>query len=383
MLLAAIMAGTLILRAWEDGFRDPWILSIAAAFCLIGCSQLSITLVNWVSTLIIRPLILPRMDFSDGIPEKFRTLVVIPSLFNDLTELEELLENLEVRFLANRGPNIHFALLTDFKDSKTEILPGEYDLLLKAREKIEELNLKYGDDKNEIFFIFHRPRKYNAKEKVWMGFERKRGKLAEMNALLRGKDREKFMLIVGDSTIYEQVKYVITLDTDTQLPRDAAWKITGTMAHPMNHPHFSKKKQRVVEGYGILQPRVAVSLPSNDSTPFARMHGNEPGIDPYTRAVSDVYQDLFGEGSFIGKGIYDVDAFEKALGNRFPENRILSHDLLEGSYARCGLLSDVQLYEAYPLRYDLDMKRRHRWIRGDWQIASWLLPWFPALPVKF
>ena len=179
---------------------------------------------------------------------------------------------------------------------------------------------------------------------------------------------------------YEKVKYVITLDTDTQLPRDAAWKIAGTMAHPMNHPFYSEKKQRVVEGYGILQPRVAVSLPTEDSTIYARMHGNEPGIDPYTRAISDVYQDLFGEGSFIGKGIYDVDAFEKALKGRFPENRILSHDLLEGSYARCGLLSDVQLYEAYPERYDVDMKRRHRWIRGDWQIATWLCPGFPGEP---
>jgi cyclic beta-1,2-glucan synthetase len=378
ILLAAVMAGTLILRAWEDGYRNPWILWIAAFVCLIGCSQLSISLINWISTLIIRPLILPRMDFSEGIPENSRTLVVIPSMFNDLKELAGLVENLEVRFLANRGTNIHFALLTDFKDAKEETLPGEQDLLRQARIKIEELNNKYGKDKNELFFLFHRPRKFNPKEKVWMGYERKRGKLAEMNALLRGRGKENFSMIVGDSTFFEQVKYVITLDTDTQLPRDAAWKITGTMAHPMNHPHFSKRKQRVVEGYGILQPRVAVSLPSNESTAFARLHGNEPGIDPYTRAISDVYQDIFGEGSFIGKGIYDVDAFEKALSGRFPENRILSHDLLEGSYARCGLLSDVQLYEAYPVRYDIDMKRRHRWIRGDWQIATWMLPWVPG-----
>ena len=319
--LAVLMAGTLFLRTWEDGFRNPWVLSISAFVSLIGCSQLSITLINWISTLIIRPRILPRMDFSEGIPDASRTMVVIPSMFNDQKELEDLVENLEVRFLANRGPNIHFALLTDFKDSKTEISPEEQDLLRIARIKIEELNAKYGNDNNELFFIFHRPRKYNAKEKVWMGYERKRGKLSEMNALIRGREREKFSLIVGDPTVYEQVKYVITLDTDTQLPRDAAWKITGTMAHPMNQPHFSEKKKRIVDGYGILQPRVAVSLPTNDSTPFARLHGNEPGIDPYTRAISDVYQDIFGEGSFIGKGIYDVDVFELAMGDRFPENR--------------------------------------------------------------
>ena len=377
-LLACIMAGTLILRSWEEGFRIPWVISLIALICLIGCSQLSISLINWFSTLIIRPLILPRMDFSEGIPDNCRTLVAIPSMFNDIDELDELLENLEVRFLANRDQNIHFALLTDFKDAKEEILPGEDELLRTARSRIEDLNKKYGYENNGLFFIFHRPRKYNAKEKVWMGYERKRGKLADMNALIRGKGRENFSLIVGDSTIYERIKYVITLDTDTQLPKDAGWKISGTMAHPLNHPYFSERKQRVVEGYGILQPRVAVGLPSKDNTTFARMHGNEPGIDPYTRAISDVYQDIFSEGSFIGKGIYDVDAFEKALGNRFPENRILSHDLLEGSYARCGLLSDVQLYEAYPPRYEMDMKRRHRWIRGDWQIASWMLPWVPG-----
>jgi cyclic beta-1,2-glucan synthetase len=378
LILASFMTGTLILRAWEDGYKNPWLLSVAAFFCLTGCSQLSIAFINWISTLIIHPLILPRMDFSKGIPEKFRTLVVIPSMFNDMKELENLVENLEVRYLANRGANIHFALLTDFKDADAEIKDGEEGLLRAARLQMEELNKKYGNDKNETFFLFHRPRKLNVKEKIWMGYERKRGKLSEMNALLRGNGREKFSLVVGDPAVYENIKYVITLDTDTQLPRDAAWKITGTMAHPMNHPVFSEKKQRVTEGYGILQPRVAVSLPSNESTPFARLHGNEPGIDPYTRAISDVYQDVFGEGSFIGKGIYDVDAFTKALEGRFPENRILSHDLLEGSYARCGLLSDVQLYEAYPVRYEVDMKRRHRWIRGDWQIASWLLPWVPG-----
>jgi cyclic beta-1,2-glucan synthetase len=377
-LLASVMTGTLLIRAWEEEFRNPWFLLTTAFVCLLGCSQLSISLVNWVSTLIIRPLILPRMNFIDGIPEKFKTLVVIPSMFNSIAELDDMLENLEVRFLANRGSNIHFALLTDFKDAKEEHRPEEQDLLIAARTRTEALNLKYGSEKNELFFIFHRPRKYNVREKIWMGYERKRGKLQEMNALLRGKGQENFSLIVGDSTVFEKIKYVITLDSDTQLPRDAAWKITGTMAHPMNHPHYSTRKKRVTEGYGILQPRVAVSLTSNESTTYARMHGNEPGIDPYTRAISDVYQDIFGEGSFIGKGIYDVDAFENALADRFPDNRILSHDLLEGSYARCGLLSDVQLYEAYPVRYDADMKRRHRWIRGDWQIASWLLPWVPG-----
>lgn len=375
---ALFFAGALIKQEYLLGFTNPWTIAVIGFFTLIACSQLSITLINWTCTILVRPMVLPRMDFSEGIPETYRTLVVVPSMFNDSKELEELVDGLEVRFLANRDPNMHFALLTDFKDSKTETRAGEDDLLHEALTRIKTLNERYGKEKNEIFFMFHRPRRYNPKDRIWMGYERKRGKLAEMNALLRGDGKENFSLIIGEPDLYEKVKYIITLDTDTQLPRDSGWKIAGTMAHPMNHPFYSEKKQRVTEGYGILQPRVAVSLPTEHSTLFARMHENEPGIDPYTRAISDVYQDLFGEGSFIGKGIYDVDAFEKALKCRFPENRILSHDLLEGSYARCGLLSDVQLYEAYPKRYDVDMKRRHRWIRGDWQIASWLWPWVPG-----
>jgi cellobiose phosphorylase len=212
-----------------------------------------------------------------------------------------------------------------------------------------------------------------------MGYERKRGKLAELNALLRGGASNRFSLVVGKTAILSNVKYVITLDTDTQLPRDSARQFVGAMAHPLNRARYDEDTQRVSEGYGILQPRVAVSLPGTNRSRYAHMFGSEPGIDPYTRVVSDVYQDLFHEGSFIGKGIYDVDAFERALHGRLPEDRILSHDLLEGCYARAGLLSDVQLYEEYPSGYSADVSRRHRWIRGDWQIARWLLPGVPGL----
>ena len=211
-----------------------------------------------------------------------------------------------------------------------------------------------------------------------MGYERKRGKLAELNSILRGGSRDRFSLVVGETAVLSKVKYVITLDTDTQLPRDSARQFVGAMAHPLNRPRYDEGKKRVTEGYGILQPRVAVSLPGTNRSRYARLFGSEPGIDPYTRAVSDTYQDGFGEGSFIGKGIYDVDAFERALHGRFPENRILSHDLLEGCYARAGLMSDVQLYEDYPSCYSADVSRRHRWIRGDWQIASWLAPYVPG-----
>ena len=293
--------------------------------------------------------------------------------------IEHLMDALEVRFLANRDENLFFGLLTDFRDAGEEKLPDDEPLLLLARRRIEELNEKYRTPKGDTFFLFHRPRRFNPREHIWMGYERKRGKLAELNSYLRGGSRECFSLIVGKTESLSKVKYIITLDTDTQLPRDAARQLAGAMAHPLNRPQYDEHKQRVCAGYGILQPRVAVSLAGTNRSRYARMWGSDAGIDPYTRVVSDVYQDLFEEGSFIGKGIYEVDAFEQALRGRFPENRILSHDLIEGCYARAGLLSDVQLYEEYPSRYSADVSRRKRWIRGDWQIARWLLPGVPGL----
>ena len=221
-----------------------------------------------------------------------------------------------------------FALLTDFKDASTETTPQDDDLVKLVQKRVEELNKQYGRADNVTFFLFHRPRTWNAVNNVWMGYERKRGKLSELNNLLRGRSSNRFSVIVGDERIYRTVKYVITLDTDTQLPRDAGWKLVGLMAHPLNHPLYDEKKRRVVEGYGIVQPRIAISLHGAIRSGYTRLHENDSGIDPYTRITSDVYQDIFGEGSFIGKGIYEVDAFEKALSHRFPENRILSHDLL-------------------------------------------------------
>ena len=275
-----------------------------------------------------------------------------------------------------RDENLRFALLTDFRDAKTETLPDDERLVNLAHKGIEALNEKYRNSQGDIFFLFHRPRLFNPKENIWMGYERKRGKLSDLNAYLRGSTQgpsgDLFSLIVGDTTLLRNIKYVITLDTDTKLPRDAAWQFVGTMAHPLNRARYDEKKKRVCEGYGILQPRVSVSLPDISRSLYSVMHGSSSGIDPYTQAVSDVYQDIFGEGSFIGKGIYDIDAFEAALNGHLPENQILSHDLIEGCYARSGLISDVQLYEEYPSEYKADVSRRHRWIRGDWQIARWV-----------
>ena len=364
----------------NDGLqtKDNWILITIAFLLLICTSQLAIAVVNFFSTLLIKPHLLPRMDFADGIPPDCRTMVVIPVMLTNEAEIENLAEALEVRFLANRKDNLHFALLTDFTDADQETLPGDHALINLAQKRIEDLNRKYHSGNNELFYLFHRPRFWNPQENAWMGYERKRGKIAELNALLRGVSIERFSLIVGDQSIFPQVKYVITLDADTQLPMASAWKLIGTMAHPLNQAWYDEQQKRVTKGYGILQPRVTVSLPDETASIYSRMHGNEPGIDPYTRASSDVYQDLFSEGSFIGKGIYDVDIFRKVLEGKFSENSILSHDLLEGCYVRSGLVSDVQLFEKYPASYRADMKRRTRWVRGDWQIISWLLPKVPG-----
>ncbi len=380
-LITAFFTGSLSAEAHAMGYPD-WLISLIGLPLLLGASHPAVALVNWLATLLTTPRLLPRMDFSEGIPSESRALAVIPTMLTSAQNIEDLVEALEVRFLANRDEHLHFGLLTDFDDAQEENLPGDEPLLRLAQERIEGLNEKYRSLKADTFFLFHRPRCWNPRERIWMGYERKRGKLAELNSLLRGgtegKGRNRFSFLVGDTAVLSNVKYVITLDTDTQLSRDSARQFVGAMAHPLNRPQYDEDKQRIGYGYGILQPRVAVSLPGMNRSRYAQLFGSEPGIDPYTRAVSDVYQDLFGEGSFIGKGIYDVDAFERTLRGRFPENRILSHDLMEGCYARAGLLSDVLLYEEYPSRYDADVSRRSRWIRGDWQIARWLLPWVPG-----
>jgi len=377
LLLTLVFTGGLLAPVYRQGLQG-WGLALAALLVLVAASQLASALTNWLATLQTMPELLPRMDFSQGVPAEFATLVVIPTLLGDARQLEELLDALEVRYLGNREQHVRFGLLTDFADATEQQLAGDEALLDIARAGIERLNEKYRGTGPGCFFLFHRPRSWDAAERIWMGHERKRGKLADLNALLRGNGHERFSLVVGDMQALAGVKYVITLDTDTQLPRDAARQFVGVMAHPLNRPRYDEARQRVVSGYGILQPRMAANICGAERSRYAQLCGSEPGIDPYTRSVSDVYQDLFGEGSFIGKGIYDVDAFEQALKGRFPENRILSHDLLEGCYARSGLLSDVHLYEEYPARYEDDVSRQERWIRGDWQIAHWLLPWVPG-----
>jgi cellobiose phosphorylase len=388
------VAVTALILSWAALHgMSPWGRAWSGLLLMICASQLGVALVHWAATLLVKPRILPRMNFTGGIPPQHRTVVAVPTMLTDNAEIDDLLESLEVRFLANRGPNLSFALLSDFRDAPAETTPEDQALLQRTRDGIEALNAKYaaGEDRTETddgadtrsalpgpFFLFHRARAWNAQEGVWMGRERKRGKLEDFNAALRGQTG-RFHTVVGAVDLLDETRYVITLDSDTQLPRDSACKLAGTIAHPLNRPHFEPLLGRVTDGYGILQPRVGVSMSGAARSRFARLFSGEPGIDPYTRAVSDVYQDVFDEGSFVGKGIYDIDAFTQSVGDNLPDNRILSHDLLEGAYARAGLVSDVVLFEDFPSAYPADVSRRYRWIRGDWQIVPWLLPRVPAI----
>ena len=372
-LIAAVTTGLFVQAAITLGLAR-WLLTVTALLAFVSSSQLAVSLVNWLITILVSPSSLPRMDFSKGIPPEQATMVVVPTLLSSTGAVDSMLEGLEVRYLANNDKNVFFALLTDFRDASAEHQPGDEELVQQASTGIDALNRKYGKDRPCIFYFFHRPRLWNQQEQVWMGYERKRGKLAALNRFLLDGSKTGFSRITGDLAALPRIKYVITLDLDTNLPRDAARLLTAAMAHPMNRPIYDAAKGLITGGHAILQPRVAVSLPGANGSLYVKLFSGELGIDPYTRAVSDVYQDAFQEGSFIGKGIYEVEAFERAIAGKFPENRILSHDLLEGCYARSALVSDVQLFEGAPARYNVEMRRRHRWMRGDWQIAEWVLP---------
>lgn len=380
ILLFTLISTAVVLFPFGGFMPADWRYWFFAITGTISVSALAVPLVNLLVTLILPPRVLPRLDFSQGIPSAHRTMVAIPTLLSNSQDINDLIETLEIRYLGNRDPNLFFALLTDFRDAPERTQPDDDALLAHVRAAVQALNETYREDRPCIFYLFHRPRVWNSVERVWMGYERKRGKLEQFNALLRGGEQAAFSDGVGDMSILTSIKYVITLDTDTQLPRDAACTLIGNIAHPLNRPVYDADKGRIVEGYAILQPRASISLTSANQSQFTKLFAGESGIDPYTRQVSDVYQDLFAEGSFIGKGIYDVDAFRQAVDGRFPENLILSHDLLESGYARSALVSDVELIEEHPASYAMEASRRHRWMRGDWQLAGWLLPCVPGAP---
>ena len=352
--------------------------AVAALFALLPASELAVLLVQRLVAAFAPPRRLPRLDFSEGVPESERTMVVVPVLLGSVGEVERLLAHLEVQALGNLDPRIHFAVLSDFRDARTLSVAGDDEILAAAVSGIEALNRRHAPDRNDRFYLFHRDRRWNPNEGVFMGWERKRGKLEQLNRRLRAADDTAFSVQVGDLSILPSVRYVLTLDADTQLPRDAARTLIGIHAHPLQRPVVDTTLRRVTEGYGILQPRVSVNLASAAGSLFARVYAGHTGVDPYTTAVSDTYQDLFGEGSFAGKGLYDVDAFQATVGWRVPENALLSHDLFEGLHARTALVSDVELVDDYPANVIAHARRQHRWVRGDWQILAWLFSRVPT-----
>jgi cyclic beta-1,2-glucan synthetase len=379
IFVGGILLGTAAVLAAVAAVAPPespagWLLVLSLA--LVPATDVAVTVVNQLITSFLPPRRLPKLDLDapHGIPRALRTAVVVPTLLGSEAAAQEALEHLEVQFLANRDPHLHFALLTDFTDADTETRPEDAAILRAAEAGVRALNARYAPGTNDSFFLFHRPRRWNERQGAWMGWERKRGKLGDFNRFLRG-GTNAFASIVGRTDPLRECRYVITLDADTVLPPGAARVLVGTIAHPLNRAEYDEASGRVVRGYGILQPRVGVSLPSAHRSRFAAIHSGHPGVDPYTTAVSDVYQDLYGEGSFTGKGIYDIAAFEQATHGRFAENTLLSHDLIEGSYARAGLATDIVLYDDYPAQYLSFVRRKRRWIRGDWQLLGWLTRW--------
>ena len=336
---------------------------------ILPATQAAADFVNHLAAFLLPPRVLPKLDFSEGIPDDCVTMVAVPTLLLNEAQVHDLALDLEIRFLSNRDRNLYFALLTDSPDSDRP--EDQHDALVElASRLIEGLNVRYRSEACAPFFLFHRHRKYNQAEGRWMGWERKRGKLLDLNQLLRGT-YDAVPVKVGDLPVLPDVRYVITLDSDTQLPRDSAARLIGAMAHPLNQAVVNSDTRMVVEGYGILQPKIGISVQSAARSRLAALYSGQTGFDIYTRAISDVYQDLFGEGIFTGKGIYEVDTLREVLERRFPDNALLSHDLMEGAYARVALVSDIELVDDYPSHFSAYSRRKHRWMRGDWQIMRW------------
>ena len=379
LVTVAVIAGLLLVLAFlavSLAGTDGSLFLPLAILGLFISGDAAITLVNRAATDRFNPAVLPGLELRDGVSSEFRTIVVMPTLLTSSAAIDELIERLEIHYLASTDGDIQFALLSDWTNLATERAVDDEDLLGAAIQGIVRLNKQYGPaPSGPRFFLLHRRRLWNEGQGKWIGWERKRGKLHELNRLLRGATDTTFLAVGGGLPLVPPgVRYVITLDTDTQLPMGAAKRLIGKMAHPLNRPKLDLMCRRVVEGYGVLQPRVTPSLPTaRDGSVYQRVFSSPTGIDPYAAAVSDVYQDLFEEGSYSGKGIYEVDSFEAALAGRITESSVLSHDLLEGIFARAGLVSDVEVFEDFPSRYDVAASRQHRWARGDWQLLPWII----------
>ena len=390
-VVAAVLLAIPLLTLHAQGVGPAW-RGLLGILGMVPAIDVAVAVVNRGVMRGFGATPLPALELRSGIPSHLRTLIAVPTLLTTADAIEEQIGRLEVHHLASPEGELHFALLSDWLDAPTQNVDGDEALLEAAAAGIARLNRRYGPAPGGArFLLLHRQRVWNAGEARWIGWERKRGKLHELNRLLRGATDTNFLPIGGQApTVPADVRYVITLDADTRLPRDTVHRLIGKMAHPLNRPYFDFAAGRVVAGHAVLQPRVTPSLPvGREGSLFQRVFSSMNGIDPYAAAVSDVYQDLFGEGSYAGKGIYDVDAFEAALAGRVPDSTLLSHDLFEGIFARAGLTSDIEVVEEFPARYDVAARRHHRWARGDWQLLPWLLargpvpaPIAPATPSR-
>ena len=375
LLTAAFMAVAVVVSIAAGGSAPA--LLLVSLLALGPASDLAIAMVNRAVAGFLGPRALPRLELADGVPAQMRTLVVVPTLLADAADVRDQIARLEIHFLSNPEGDVRFAMLSDWLDAPSEQMPGDDELLAIAAAGVEELNARHGDAPggSARFHLFHRRRRWNESEGRWMGWERKRGKLHELDRLLLGSETGDFLLADRPgSEPPSGVRYVVTLDADTQLPRGVVAKLVGTLAHPLNQARFDASAGRVARGYGILQPRITATLPAErDASIYQRIYSGAAGIDPYASAVSDVYQDLFGEGSYTGKGIYDLRAFDQAMTDVVPENAMLSHDLFEGVFARAGLATDLELFDEFPSHYLVAAARQHRWARGDWQLLPWIL----------
>jgi cyclic beta-1,2-glucan synthetase len=374
--LLFLILGSLVFYAIAAGMTFSQVVA-AALLASLPASAMAVDFINWLVVSIVPPRRLPKLNFERGVPVEYQTMVVVPALLATERDVTFLTHQIENHFVANSDPNIFFALLTDFADAPEKTMPHDDELVAHAKAEIDRLNEQYGNAGYRPFYLFHRERLWNAGEDCWMGWERKRGKLEEFNQLLRGSTSTSYKIQIGDLSLLGSIRYVITLDADTLLPRESARRLIGTLAHVLNQAEFDPDSGEVKAGYTILQPRVQVRPNVINQSTFTRAYAGDAIIDLYTRAVSDVYQDLVGEGNFVGKGIYDVEAFERSLRDKIPENSLLSHDLFEALQGSCGLVTDIVLFEDYPPHYVAYTDRMHRWVRGDWQLLPWLNRWVP------
>lgn len=341
---------------------------------LIPASEIAIQIIQYILSKIVKPKMIPKLDYIHGIDEEHKTMVIIPTILKNKEKVQELMRKLEVFYLANQSENLYFTLLGDCSESNKRQEEIDQEIIQEGEKLVEQLNNKYkkSKDRMPIFGFTYRKRIWNEKEGSYLGWERKRGMITQLNEYLLGKIKNPFRVNTLENHVKEKIKYIITLDADTDLILNSAFELVGAMAHILNQPVIDAEKNRVIEGYGIMQPRVGVNLDISYETIFTKMFAGAGGTDSYTNAISDTYQDNFGEGIFTGKGIYDVSVYTQVLEGQIPENTVLSHDLLEGCYLRCGLVSDILLMDGYPTKYNSFMNRLARWIRGDWQITKWL-----------